>query len=40
MEISDGGELSQVGLSASNIFSPGSDPELAYELCWHASGGS
>jgi hypothetical protein len=31
MEISDG-EVSQVGLSASNILSPGSDPELAYEL--------
>lgn len=32
MEISDDGEVSQVGLSASNIFSHGSDPELAYEL--------
>ena len=32
MEISDDGEVLQVGLSASNIFSHGSDPELAYEL--------
>lgn len=32
MEFSDGGDLSQVGLSANNVFSPGSDPELAYQL--------
>jgi len=31
MEISEG-EVSQVGLSASNVLSPGSDPEVAYEL--------
>ena len=32
MEFSDGDDLSQVGLSANNVFSPGSDPELAYQL--------
>jgi hypothetical protein len=32
MEFSDGSDLSQVGLSANNVFSPGSDPELAYQL--------
>ena len=32
MEFSDGNESSQVGLSANNVFSSGSDPELAYQL--------
>jgi hypothetical protein len=32
MEFSDGDESSRVGLSASNIFSSSSDPELAYQL--------
>lgn len=32
MEFSDGGNLTQVGLSANNVFSAGSDPELAYQL--------
>ena len=32
MEFSDAGGWSRVGLSASNIFVPGSDPEVAYEL--------
>jgi len=32
MEVSDGGESSRVGLSASNIFSADSNPEVAYEL--------
>jgi len=32
MGFSDGDELSRVGLSANNVFSSGSDPELAYQL--------
>jgi hypothetical protein len=32
MEVSDGDESSRVGLSASNIFSADSNPEVAYEL--------
>jgi len=32
MEFSDGDGLSKVGLSANNVFSYGSDPELAYQL--------
>jgi len=32
MEFSDGGEISRVGLSANNIFSSSSDPELAHQL--------
>ena len=32
MEFSDGDESSRVGLSANNVFSSGSDPELAYQL--------
>jgi len=32
LQMADGGESSSVGLSASNIFSPNSDPDLAHEL--------
>jgi hypothetical protein len=32
MEVSEGDELSRVGLSANNLFSSGSDPELAHQL--------
>ncbi|MGB0036562.1 MAG: hypothetical protein WBP79_13920 [Candidatus Acidiferrales bacterium] len=32
MEISDQGETSLVGLSAGNLFAPGSDPQLAYKI--------
>lgn len=32
MEFSDGGDSSRVGLSANNIFSSNSDPELAHQL--------
>jgi hypothetical protein len=32
MEFSDGDELSQVGLSANNVFSSASDQELSYQL--------
>ena len=32
MEFSDGDESSRIGLSASNVFSSGTDTELAYQL--------
>jgi hypothetical protein len=32
VDFSEGGELSRVGLSANNILSPSSDPELAHQL--------
>jgi hypothetical protein len=32
MEMSDGGEPTRVGLSLSNVLSPGSDPEMAHQL--------
>jgi hypothetical protein len=32
MEIAENGRAARVGLSADNVFSQGSDPQLAYEL--------